>query len=108
MGFASPGSDAEAPRRYAVVLAESVRAGLLEIASRDDALRVGRRLLLLEVAPAMGAIYDPIFESAMPDHEVRVTYAGHYGIYYTIDEKSGVVGVEYLEDCRKNPLERFG
>ena len=107
MGLTSLGGDAGAPKRYAVVLAESVRTRLLEIPSRDDALRVARRLLLLEMAPAMGEIYDPIFESAMPDHEVRVTYVGHYGIYYTIDEKSGVAGVEYLEDCLRDSLKRF-
>ena len=45
MGLTLPGGDAEAPKRYAVVLAESVRTRLLEIPSRDDALRVGRRLL---------------------------------------------------------------
>ena len=55
----------------------------------------------------MGEVYEPIYDSAMPDHEVRVTFAGHFGIYYTIDEVGGVVGVEYLEDCRRDPLRKF-
>lgn len=62
---------------------------------------------MLEVAPAMGEVYRPVYDSSMPDHEIRVTFAGHYGIYYTIDEKRGVVGVEYLEDCRRDPMRKF-
>ena len=55
----------------------------------------------------MGAVYDPVYESSMPDHEVRVTFAGHFGLYYTIDEENRRVSVEYLEDCRRNPLKKF-
>ena len=94
-------------RHYEVSLARSVNEKLLDISSRDDARRIARRLLMLEVAPAMGEVYRPAYDSAMPDHEVRVTFAGHYGIYYTIDEKHGVVGVEYLEDCRRDPMRKF-
>ena len=39
---------------------------------------------MLEVTPAMGEAYELVYESAMPDHEVRVTFIGHYGVYYTI------------------------
>ena len=94
-------------RHYEVLLAASVKERLLGITSRDDARRVARRLRMLEVAPAMGEVYEPVYESAMPDHEVRVTFAGHFGIYYTIDEVGGVVGVEYLEDCRHDSLRKF-
>ena len=62
---------------------------------------------MLEVAPAMGEVYRPAYDSAMPDHEVRTTFAGHYGVYYTIDEERGIVGVEYLEDCRRDPMRKF-
>ena len=93
-------------RHYEVLLAASAKEKLLGITSRDDARRVARRLRMLEVAPVMGEVYEPAYESAMPDHEVRVTFAGHFGIYYTIDEVSGVVGVEYLEDCRRDPLRK--
>ena len=55
----------------------------------------------------MGEVYEPVYESAMPDHEVRVTFTGHYGIYYTIDETAGTVGVEFLEDCRRDPMRKF-
>ena len=55
----------------------------------------------------MGAIYDPLYDSARPPHAVRVTFAGHYGIYYTFAEDRQEVQVEYLEDCRRNPLGKF-
>lgn len=62
---------------------------------------------MLEVAPAMGEVYEPVYESAMPDHEVRVTFVGHHGIYYTIDETAGTVGVEFLKDCRCDPMRKL-
>lgn len=55
----------------------------------------------------MGAVYDPVYDSARPPHEVRVTFAGHYGIYYTFDADRQEVQVEHLEDCRRNPLDKF-
>ena len=94
-------------KHYEVELAESAQLALLEISSRDDALKVRRRFLMLEVAPGMGAVYDPVYESSMPDHEVRVTFAGHYGLYYIIDEEGSKVFIEYIEDCRRNPLNKF-
>ncbi len=94
-------------KKYEVELADSVLLALLAIESKEDALKVRRRLLMLEVAPAMGSVYDPIYESAMPDHEVRATFTGHYGIYYTIDDASAKVAVEYLEDCRRDPMKKF-
>lgn len=94
-------------RRYEVSLSKSANERLLEVSSRDDARRIARRLRMLEVAPAMGEVYRPIYDSAMPDHEVHVTFAGHYGIYYTIDDAAGTVGVEFLEDCRRDPMRKF-
>lgn len=100
--MSSSGQD-EGLRHYEVLLARSVKERLLGITSRDEAKRVARRLRMLEVAPAMGEVY----ESAMPDHEVRVTFVGNHGIYYTIDEVAGTVGVEFLEDCRRDPMRKF-
>ncbi len=94
-------------KKYEAELADSVLLALLAIESKEDALKVRRRLLMLEVAPAMGAVYDPIYDSALPDHEVRATFTGHYGIYYTIDEAAAKVAVEYLEDCRRDPMKKF-
>lgn len=57
--------------------------------------------------PLMGAPYDPIYDSARPPHDLLVTFTGHHGIYYTYDEDAGALGVEYVEDCRKDPMPKF-
>ena len=106
VSVSSSGQD-DGLRHYEVLLARSVKERLLVIPSRDEAKRVARRLRMLEVAPAMDEVYRPVYESAMPDHEVRVTFVGHHGIYYTIDEVAGIVGVEFLEDCRRDPMRKF-
>ena len=36
-----------------------------------------------------------------------VVYAGHYGIYYDIDEPALRVNVAYIEDQRTDPAKRF-
>lgn len=92
---------------YCVVLAPSVIDAMADISSRDDARRVRRRLEVLQTAPYMGAIYDPVYDAARPPHQVRATYAGHFGIYYTVDDAGRTVNVEYLEDVRRDPMGRF-
>lgn len=92
---------------YEVILAPSVIEVMGSIGSKDDARRVRRRLEALKTAPYMGERYDPIYDAARPPHEVRVTYAGHFGIYYAVDEAAREVQVEYLEDSRRDPMRRF-
>lgn len=92
---------------YRVVLAPSVVETLRTIGSKEDARRVKNRLLSLSVAPHFGAAYDPIYDAARPDHEVLVTYACHYGIYYVFDDAEKLVNVEYLEDTRHDSMSRF-
>lgn len=107
MGPLVEGNEDPELKEYEVILAVSVQDTLLGIASRDDAVKVARRLQMLRYAPWMGATYDPLYESNMPDHEVRMTFAGHFGIYYTIDEERDQVEVEHLEDCRRGPRKKF-
>lgn len=92
---------------YEVRLAQSVRDALMAISSEDDARRVAKRLAALAIAPHMGMKYDPIYESARPPHELYVTFAGHYGVYYTWDDARRAVDVEYLEDTRRDPMSKF-
>lgn len=94
-------------RGYRVVLASSVVDAMAGITSRDDSCRVRCGLEALRIAPAMGAVYDPVYEAARPPHEVRATYAGHFGTYYTVDDACSTVNVEYLEDVRRDPMGRF-
>lgn len=92
---------------YEVVLADSAFDTLMNITSRDDARRVGSRLNMLVTAPHFGEVYNPIYDSARPPHEVLATFAGHYGIYYTCDDQARKVYVEYLEDTRHDPMKKF-
>lgn len=97
-----------APESYTVTLAPSVVEAILAIPRKDDVRRVRNRLTMLRTAPFFGVLYDPIYESARPPHEVLVTFAGHYGIYYTCNSETRTVEVEYLEDTRMDPLHKLG
>lgn len=88
-----------------VELAESVVDAMLAIGSKADAVAVARRLRALETFPELGTVYDPAYEAARPEHDVLVTFAGHYGIYYTYADDC--VSVEYLQDERRDPRTRF-
>ena len=93
----------------AVVLAESAAEALDAIESRADAVAVARRLRALRTFPEIGSVYDPEYQAARPDHQVLVTYAGHFGIYYVYDPalRDGTVYVEWIQDERRNPMTRF-
>lgn len=92
---------------YRVRLAQSVQDALLSIPSQDDARRIAKRLSALAIAPHFGMVYDPIYEAARPPHEVLVTYAGHFGLYYTCNDATRTVDVGHLEDMRRDPMHRF-
>lgn len=92
---------------YSIRLSRSAHHALLGIRSYGDAQKVARRLKALEAFPFLGAAYDPLYESKKPPVELLATFAGHYGIYYTVDEVSTKVDVLYLEDERRDPMHRF-
>ena len=58
----------------------------------------------------MGTPYDPEYQAARPDHDVLVTFAGHFGIYYVYEPAlhNGTVYVEWIQDERHDPKTRFG
>ena len=93
--------------KHPVVISPVALDALLGVSSKGDAVRLRRRLEALSVAPLMGAVYDPAFESARPPFEVRAIYAGHYGIYYTYDEETDTVHVAFIENSRRDPKGRF-
>lgn len=69
--------------------------------------RVDETLDAIGGAPWIGRLYDPAYEAARPPFEVRVAYAGNYGIYYTADEDTQTVIVRFIEDQRMDPTPRF-
>ncbi|MBR2835285.1 MAG: hypothetical protein IKE43_06220 [Coriobacteriales bacterium] len=90
-----------------VILANSVIDALLDIHSKADLQKIKKRLEILPYAPEMGTEYDPLYDAARPVHKVLVTYAGHYGIYYTYNPEQQRIEIEYLCNERTNPLQRF-
>lgn len=90
-----------------VLIAPVARDAIRAIGSKADAKSVRRRLLILPYVPEIGHVYDPVYEAARPPHDVLVTYAGHYGIYYVYDADSNRISVEYILDQRTDPTTRF-
>lgn len=92
---------------YKVVLSPTAADALRAIGSKSDLRAVGHMLQLLDTVPYIGRTYDPLYEAARPATPVTVVYAGHYGIYYDIDEQDMRVEVAFIEDQRRDPLGRF-
>lgn len=57
--------------------------------------------------PRAGHVYDPLYEAARTPFEMRVAFAGHYGIYYETDDARRTASVLFIEDERRNPEDRF-
>lgn len=92
---------------YEVIIAPVAERALHRVASKADLRGIDRVLLILDTAPYIGRLYDPLYDAARPDGEVRVVYAGHYGVYYEVDEAAREVRVLFIEDQRRDPLRRF-
>ncbi len=93
---------------YEVILSPTAEDALMAIGSRADLRAVDNVLQALATTPLMGRTYDPLYEAAAPEEPIMVVYAGHYGIYYDIDEPGLKVNVAYIEDQRADPTKRFG
>ena len=90
-----------------VIVSPSAAKAIGSIRSKSDYANVRKRLRILPYIPEIGHRYEPIYEAAKPSHDVLVTYAGHYGIYYTYDEQNKAINVEYVVDQRTDPEKRF-
>lgn len=93
---------------YEVILSPTAEIALMAIGSRADLRSVDNVLQALSITPGMGRTYDPLYEAAMPEEPIMVAYAGHFGIYYDVDERGLKVNVAYIEDQRTDPTRRFG
>lgn len=93
---------------YEISLAPSALEAILAIPSKVELRHVRSRLEALGRMPHIGTRYDPLYESARPPHDVLATFTGHYGLYYVVDDEAKTVHVEYVEDCRRDPLGKFG
>ena len=99
--------DASEQPPYRVVLSPCAHQARFTIAAKSDRQKVKKMLQLLDTVPEIGRVYDPDYPAAQPPFEMRVTFAGRYGIYYTVEEAEKTVRVLFIEDQRRDPLNRF-
>lgn len=92
---------------YRVFLSKRAHQARLEIASKTDRQKIKKMLQVLDTVPEIGRVYDPDYAAARPPFEMRVVSAGRYGIYYVVNEDKRRVDVLFIEDQRRNPLNRF-
>ena len=92
---------------YEMHLSELANSTYEGITSKSDAKKLTERLDAVQLYPGVGRIYDPEYDASFPPHELQVTYAGNYGIYYVVDESRQLVEVEFIEDQRHDPTQRF-
>ena len=64
-------------------------------------------LLLLDTVPYIGQIYDPSYPASRPPFQLRMVFAGRYGIYYVVDEAERRVDMLFIEDQRRDARYRF-
>lgn len=93
-------------RRYSIKLTASA-AESYQALGGSAKRKANNALDALAIAPGLGMVYDPYYEAARLPFEVRVVYAGKYGIYYDYDEQTRIVYVRFIEDERMDPLNRF-
>ncbi len=97
----------EALGPYRVTLTENAKRASTYVKARSDIDKVKKILRILDTLLEIGRVYDPDYEAMRLPFEVRVAYAGRYGVYYTVDEEEHQVIVFAIEDQRRNPLNRF-
>ncbi len=93
-------------RRYSIKLTASA-AKSYQALGGSSKRKANNALDALAIAPGLGMVYDPYYETARLSFEVRVVYAGNHGIYYDYDEQTHIVYVRFIEDERIDPLNRF-
>lgn len=92
---------------YEVRLSEAAEIVYRSLLGTSAFAKLKKMIEILDTVPEIGRLYDPDYPAARPDAELRVTYAGRYGIYYTVEEPEKIVRVLFIEDQRRDPLNRF-
>lgn len=96
------------PHAFEVLLTPEAESAYLAISSKTDLAKADSMLDVLDTVPGIGREYDPLYEAARPAIEgLLAVYAGHFGIYYVVDEDAPRVLVLSIEDQRRDPLARF-
>lgn len=98
--------DEELPQ-YTVSMGPLAEAAASFVTAKKDIARVKKMLLLLDTVPYIGQVYDPDYPASRPPFQMRMVFAGRYGIYSVVDEAEKRVDVLFIEDQRRDPLNRF-
>ena len=100
-----PQTEETAP--YTVTMGPLAETASSFVTSKKDIARIKKMLLLLDTVPYIGQVYDPDYPASRPPFSMRMVFAGRYGIYYVVDEAEKQVYVLFIEDQRRDPLNRF-
>ena len=99
--------DKEEERPYEVFLTDTAKSSYGRIESKNDLRRVDKVSGALDTVPEIGRLHDPVYDAAKPPFDARAVYAGRFGIYYRVLEDAAQAHVYYIEDQRRDPMERF-
>ena len=100
-------SQIEEAAPYTVTMGPLAEAASSFVTAKRDIARIKKMLLLLDTVPYIGQVYDPDYPASRPPFSMRMVFAGRYGIYYVVDETEKQVNVLFIEDQRRDPLNRF-
>lgn len=92
---------------YKVRLSEAAEIIYRDLHGTKAFFKIKKIIETLDTVPEIGRVYDPNYPAARPPFEMRVTYAGRYGIYYIVEEEECLVRIMFIEDQRRDPLNRF-
>lgn len=97
----------EREERFRVELTANALTAYLAITSKTSMAAVDRALDLIGTFPLAGVRYEPYYQAARLPFDAYVVYAKNYGIYYEVQKDASCVVVDYIEDERRDPLQRF-
>ena len=92
---------------YSVALSSSAYFVYAHITVQSDLAAVDKVLGMLADFPHMGVRYEPAYAANTLGFPARVIYAGHYAIYYEVDDEARAIGIDYIEDQRRDLANRF-
>lgn len=93
---------------YEVRLSSIAEKALADVDARAELAKIDKALSLLDTVTEIGKPYEAPYDAAPPPRSLRVFFTGRYGIYYHVDDDERCVYVDFIEDQRRDPLNRFG
>ena len=92
---------------YEVRLSEAAGIVYRELSKTKAFTKLRKMIEILDTVPEIGRLYDRNYPAARPNMDLRIAFAGRYGIYYTVEEAEKTVRVMFIEDQRRDPFNLF-